>query len=115
MAFLKPETEKIFIKIPLVSPSGGGKKYGSLEFAKNIKNERRINMITSKTLKGMAEEIMGLTQADGVRMYFDDENELCVYDSAKIFNFFCCCEEVAYYIYKGEYKEAEKLIDGYVL
>lgn len=67
-----------------------------------------------KTLKEITNELMGLAQADGIRRYFDSELPSdCVYDSSKIFNFFCCCEEVAYYINKGEYKEAEELIDNY--
>lgn len=58
MAFLKSKTEKIFIKIPLVSPSSGGKKYSSLEFAKNIKNET----INKQHFKGGND--MEMTRAD---------------------------------------------------
>ena len=66
-----------------------------------------------KSLKEMASEIALLTQSDGIRMYFDDEDEFCVYDSSKIFNLFCCCEEVVYYIAEGKYEEAERVIDMY--
>ena len=68
-----------------------------------------------KTLKQMADELMGLTECGGIRSYFDAEAdpEICVYDSSKIFNLFCCCEEVAYHIWKGGYSGAEEIIDTY--
>ena len=66
-----------------------------------------------KTLRQMANELGWLTQCDGLRKFFDPESspDTCVYDSAKIFNFFTCCEEVASYIEDGKYKEAEEIID----
>ena len=72
-------------------------------------------MITAKTLKEMANEIMELTQCGGIRMYFDPEMfpDDYVYDSDKIYNFFCCCEEVAFAIYNKEYKRAEEMVDIY--
>lgn len=69
-----------------------------------------------KKLKEMADELGVLTQCGGIRSYFDIEccPEICVCDSSKIFNFFCCCEEVAYEIENGNYKKAEELIDLYM-
>lgn len=68
-----------------------------------------------KPLKEMADELSTLTQCGGIRSYFDAGmcSEVCVYDSYKLFNFFCCCEEVAYAIEHGDYKHAEELIDLY--
>lgn len=64
------------------------------------------------SVKEYAKQIGGLTQWDGIRMYFDKEQfeDICVSDSATIFNFFCTCEEVAYLIGNGRYEDAEKLI-----
>lgn len=66
-----------------------------------------------KTLKQMANELSVLTQCGEMRSYFDEEMspEICVYDSDKIFNFLCCCEEVGFAIENGDYKHAEEIID----
>ena len=66
-----------------------------------------------KPIKEMAKEIAELTQCGGIRDYFDPSSPLnvCVYDSSKIFNFFCICEEVAGAIEEGNYGLAEWYID----
>lgn len=59
------------------------------------------------TLTECASQLAWLTQADGMRQFFDDDGE---YDSTTIFNLFSLCEEVGNRIEKGRYSAAEELI-----
>ena len=85
------------------------------ETLKILKRENNVNRYDNMSLKEMADEIGSLTQCGGIRSYFDKEccPGICVYDSAKLFNFFACCEEVAYEIEYGHFKKAEEMVDAY--
>ncbi len=63
-----------------------------------------------KKVKEMADNLMELTQCGAIREYFDYESPDLVYESSTIFNFFSLCEDVAFYLSRGEYKAAEDLI-----
>ena len=60
-----------------------------------------------QSLKGCANALVWLTEAGGIRQYFDEN---MVYDSPTLFNFFSMIEEVAYDIEKGKYKDAEEYV-----
>ena len=63
-------------------------------------------------MKRLADNATWLTQADGLRMYFDGEDEdTCLYDSVKIFNFLSMCEELFSELSECNYSDAEYLID----
>lgn len=68
-----------------------------------------------KSLKEMADELSGLTECGQIRSYFDKEccPEIYLYDSSKLFNFFCCCEEVGFALRNYDFKKAEELIEMY--
>lgn len=85
------------------------------ETLKLLRRENTFNRYDNMSLKEMAEELSWLTQCGGIRSYFDKEccPGICVYDSAKLFNLFACCEEVAYEIEDGHFKKAEEMIDAY--
>ena len=63
-------------------------------------------------MKRLADNATWLTQADGLRMYFDGEfKDTCLYDSKKIFNFLAMCEEVFGELSECNYSEAEDFIN----
>ena len=71
------------------------------------------NQTVPKELKRIADDICRLTQADGIRQYFDFADKQVVFESSTIFNFFAFCEEIAGEIADGNYSKAEELINDY--
>ena len=56
------------------------------------------------------------SQSDGLRQYYDDLSLADTkYDSAMVFNFLCCCEEMANELLKGNITEAEKIIKSHMI
>ena len=54
------------------------------------------------------------SQSDGLRQYYDDLSFAKEkHDSTIVFNFLCCCEEMANALLKGNLAEAEKIIKSY--
>lgn len=62
------------------------------------------------TLEECANQLAWLVQSDGMRQFFDDNG---TYDSAPIFNLLSLLEEVANSIEKGNYSDAESMIDSH--
>ena len=75
-------------------------------------NVKKVNVPAG--LKSQLDEFMGLSEAGGIRLWFDPENnDNAIADEPDIFNFFCQCEEVAYALYHGDLDRAKALIKNY--
>ena len=80
--------------------------YGPVGFEHNA-NESDVTR-----MERLADNATWLTQADGLRMYFDvEDKDTCVYASAKIFNFLAFSEDIFGALSDGNYSRAEYLID----